>query len=200
MRLKLFPVFPILLVVYLVLPNTARADSFDWIWSGSDTGNGTLTATPVSGTDHELVTSMTGTFDGLTITGLLPLDTLLGNDNLIFPAQNGGPLGKTFLDFLGVSFHVTIGTPGMDWNFASNFGCQGPVCAGCDPSDSRPCVFYAANTLPQNLFSELPGTFTLTSVAAPEPGTLSLLLPGLITFGLLACAMRSASRFGVRAG
>src|SRR4051794_32745245 len=83
----------------------AGAALFNWSFSGDtagDTGSGTLTTT--GSTSPFTVTDITGTFDGNTITALLPAGSFALNDNLVFePAP--------FLDGFGISFSIAGGTP-----------------------------------------------------------------------------------------
>ena len=89
----------------------AHADTiFNWSWAdGTNSGSGTLTTGPnpnnAGGFD---ITSMMGTWDGLTITLDAPNTFLLNpNDNLLYPGGTLNGMGQhsTFvLDFSGVAF------------------------------------------------------------------------------------------------
>jgi hypothetical protein len=69
----------------LLCGSAAFADQFDLTWTGAyGPGDAILTATSEGGGDW-LVTSITGTQNGKTITGLLAPGTYGGNDNEIFP-------------------------------------------------------------------------------------------------------------------
>jgi hypothetical protein len=63
-------------------PPAAQATplTWDWSWIGiaSGNGSGTLTTDPLSAQGDYLVTAITGTFIGQTITGLLPPGSLPG--------------------------------------------------------------------------------------------------------------------------
>jgi len=96
----------------------AFADTFNFSFSGSGfMGSGTFTATETSPTSGQyLITNVTGTTNGVTISGLLAPGVYPGptsgdpaNDNLLFvPLVNGGAL-----DINGFSWATADGT---DWN------------------------------------------------------------------------------------
>ena len=153
----------------LLLPGTAKADSFDWTYQGTllltgvlSSGSGELNAT------DGVITGVSGTFNGLTITALLAPGVSFGNDNLlqIPPAPLYiTPNGFSFLDSSGdqINLYAALGTQ-------------------CFPSPCVPENFYASISDDGN--SDL-GNFTLTPVmATPEPGTATMLLPALLVFGL----------------
>jgi len=73
-----------------------------WTFSGSN-GSGTLTTNPESAGSY-LVTGITGQYDGLTITGLAPVDAAANNDNLLYPTPK-------FLDSDGIGFDLSSGGP-----------------------------------------------------------------------------------------
>jgi hypothetical protein len=80
----------------IATPVTAATLTFDWTLSGPSPslggvpspGSGTITVT--TGTGSDTITGITGDIGGDPITGLAPLGTLNGNDNLLFP------VGTTF--------------------------------------------------------------------------------------------------------
>lgn len=153
-------------VVALLTASTAEADSILYNWTssipldagGTVTGSGQLTASDSSSTGWDgtytgfLVSSITGTYDGSTITGLAPTNTFGGNDNLV----------NTSLDLLdgdGITFDVS---PDVYGNDVVNLYFGGPAFTDDGP------------TLED-------GTFTLTPVTGvPEPGSISLVALGIL--------------------
>jgi hypothetical protein len=101
----------------------ASASTYDWTLTGTFSGSGTLTTNDAAimnaGSTGETITSITGTFNGSNITGIVPN----GNDNIFYPSNFGsdgfGPL-KGALDALGLFFVVN----GADINifFAGSAG------------------------------------------------------------------------------
>jgi hypothetical protein len=67
-------------------------------------GNGTLTTGPLSAGSY-LITGISGTFGGVTITGL---PVLSGTDDLLYPAPE-------YLDGLGIGFSLSNGTDVVLW-------------------------------------------------------------------------------------
>jgi len=93
---------------------SARADLFDFSYSGAGiTASGTLTATLQSGNTY-LISAITGTRNGQSITGLLAPSTFAPcgcNDNLLyFPAGGDNPDGNRFIDVNGFAFSTAGGT------------------------------------------------------------------------------------------
>jgi hypothetical protein len=92
----------------------ARADVFDFSFSGqTDSGSGTFTANPTGIAGQYLITDISGTADGFTISELLPVGTyplafpadplVSVNDNyLYYPGTN-----SAYLDDVGFSFLVS---------------------------------------------------------------------------------------------
>jgi hypothetical protein len=135
---------------------------------GTVTGSGQLTAASTSSTGWDgtytgyLVSLITGTYDGSTITGLEPVDTIGGNDNLINTSDE-------LLDNDGIGFSVSPSLLGAGYtedggNIVNLYETTGGY------TDDGP--------------TDEGGTFTLTAVTTgvPEPGTASL-----IGVGILAC-------------
>jgi hypothetical protein len=155
----------------LLLPNTAKADSFDWTYQGTMLLSGVLSSGSGDlNTTDGVITGLSGTFNGLAITALLAPGTSFGNDNLIQipPAPlYVTPNGFSFLDSAGdqINIYAALGTQ-------CNY--PGPVCV--------PFNLYASISDDGN--SDL-GNFTLAPVmAAPEPATTTMLLPAIPFFGL----------------
>ncbi|HEX4533418.1 MAG TPA: PEP-CTERM sorting domain-containing protein [Rhizomicrobium sp.] len=162
----------------------AQADIIDFTYTGAPgsgiTGSGTITtgqANPPGSffTPSLEITGITGTFDGNTITALLPDGTFYvtsglfgspGNDNILYypgtQTFNGQP---TYLDRYGVAF--STGTDMINLFFGlGGYGVLDSV--------------NGSNTVASNIG----GTFTLTPQAVPEPATWLLLLSGLGLAGL----------------
>jgi hypothetical protein len=172
------PLFAGLLALFcLLVPNTARADSFDWTYQGTmlniasgilDSGGGELTAT------GGVITGLSGTFNGLDITALLSPGAFVGNDNLLLI-----PPAPLYLTAGGFSF---LDSAGAQFNIYAVFGTQctcGPSGCVCVPDD-----LYGS--ISDNGISNDVGNFTLTPIAAtPEPATITMLLLAAVAFGLL---------------
>jgi len=134
-----------------------------WEWSFSSdlyTGNGTLetdstTVTLFGFTGYPIV-SITGTWDGDAITGLLPFNTVGSNDNLL---GNSIQLLSTF----GMAFLSAADGPVNIFHNGLTFYRGTSVAGGSD------------NGL---------GTFLATESAAPEPATAILIIPTLLGLAL----------------
>lgn len=147
----------------LVSTSIARADGFGFSYSGTGlTASGTLTTDPLSGGSY-LITGLSGTQNGQTMT-LLDPGAFQGNDNLLYPSA---PL----LDEDGFSFVAA----GIDYNvFFNSILSSGP--AG-----------YYVSTAPGVL-----GTAISFSVAStPEPSSVLLLGFGLL--GLIGLRKRATA-------
>jgi len=175
-RRKLPLFFGLLGFFYLLLPNTATADSFDWTYQGTmpnipggvlDSGSGELTTT------NGVITGLSGTFKGLAIAGLLPPGAFAGNDNLLLI-----PPAPLFLTPGGFSFLDSAGTP---FNIYASGGTQctcGPFGCVCIP-------FNVYASVSDNGISDDIGNFALAPIATPEPAAMAMLLPAVLAFGLL---------------
>jgi len=104
-------------VLFAGLGSTARASDFTFSFSGtSDSGSGTIVATPTGTSGVDLITSITGTVDGSAITGLLTAESypylpFASNDNLLyFPPSTTAPnTTPGAFDIYGVSFELADG-------------------------------------------------------------------------------------------
>jgi len=134
--------------------SAAVAETYDWTFIG-DKGGAAFTSSGSFAETSGLITSWTGTWDGATITGLLPVGSIGDNDNL-YP-----------LDNFGVSFSTTPLPTTGDTNVnlfnvsGSNFAWFGSSGSGSD-----------FNT-----------TFTATPV--PELSTWAMGLAGFAGLGFL---------------
>jgi hypothetical protein len=156
-----------ILIAVLCLAAGSYADTFNWNYTATDgsgvTAGGTLTASPI-GSGEDLISAITGTYRGSTITSLLAPGTCCSspaNDNdLFYP-------GAPHLDLGGFGFGV--GTLQVDIydGGGTYFDCTSlNRCTGPD---------YTAA-----------GTFTVSRVSqVPEPATLGMLFVGLLTLCLL---------------
>jgi len=105
--------------VFAALTSTASyADTFNFNFVGaSDSGSGVMTVASTGTAGQFTITSLTGTADGVAITGLLaagsyPLAPFAANDNILYnpPAPVVGKLTPSLLDIDGLSFSLANGT------------------------------------------------------------------------------------------
>jgi hypothetical protein len=153
----------------------SKAATYQWSYVGFDNGSGTLTTgmaepNPTPGpppTSGFLITDITGTWDGLPINFVLPVNSFHLNDNILYPTST------PFLDNAGLAFEVDFGGP-----------LQFPV------------LIAAAITFPDFQFTGVyfcfdlcapEGQFTVTPVV-PIPAALPLFASGLV--GLLLLGWR----------
>src|SRR5262249_5542997 len=140
----------------------AKASTITIDWTESNYGGGgTITATYVSGYEYS-ITSMTGSFGGISVDTLSSPNAYRGNDNLVYISPSDSPF-----DTFGVSFTAING----NWNFS----CAAGSCyAWAD-------VLVDGNT---GLRTDVPETFYL-KVVTTLPAALPLFATGLAGLGLL---------------
>jgi hypothetical protein len=172
MRFKMFFLLALTVVFGSLFGKVTAADTFDWTVTTNFglSGSGVLTATAVPNTDYDLVTS----FDGAFTQGAASYDVIgpfasgtnnrTGQDNFLYPTGDGGPFPGAVLDLGGLGVDESAQGGGII-----------SACASCAGG-----YFFFFN-------SPFDGTFSIApaAVATPEPGTLALLLLGLIPLGLL---------------
>ena len=162
---KLISKAALLLATTLAFPTSANAVVvWDWSWSGTDNGSGTLTTNDLLSGKY-LITAMTGTWNGASITGLLAPGTypnVSGNDNFLLDGSPQlGPSGLSF-ETASSSSQVNLYKSLPDYAWLSSDDGYGN------------------------------GTFTATQVAAvPEPETYALMLAGLAVVGAAARRRRA---------
>src|SRR5262245_32290649 len=92
---------------------SANAATFSWSYLGFqcgicfgsplDVGSGTLTTGALVGPSAFLITDVTGTWNGFTITGIIPPfpdPSSIGNNNVLYLSPNPGPFDEFGLAFL----------------------------------------------------------------------------------------------------
>ncbi len=166
------------------LPCTsALADSFSF--SGptfSASGNFTYTTTGTA--EQFLGTSVNGTAfvngTGFNITGIAPLQTFLGNDNLYFTGNTAALLtsGRPF-DFDGFAFLLSNGNAiTLFSQFGNDVEILGVYATGLEITTENSLISVSTATIPVNPIGPIGVT--------PEPGSLALLGTGALgAFGIL---------------
>src|ERR1700733_926929 len=126
--------------------------------AGGDSASGTLTTDDLSAGSYQ-ITDVTGTFDGITITGLAPTgqgpSVPDGTDNLLFP-------GPDFLDGNGFAFDLASGGP------ETIYGPEG---------------FYFDYSVANGAGGF--GTFSASLAPVPEPASVGLVAAAMGAIGLL---------------
>lgn len=162
-----------------ITASNAYGDSFTISWTGGyGPGTALLTATDDGGGVF-VVTSITGTQNGASISGLVP-QLGYANNNFIYPSSSPA------VDDFGLAFSVGSVEYNLFWD---DFGSSTPYYAECS-SAVTPCM-----TLEEIALSVPVTSFTLAAVptGVPEPSSLALLFAGLSTLLGLAWRKRSAA-------
>jgi hypothetical protein len=171
----------LLLFAAIGAPN-AHAQTFDWSYtcetSGcTDNASGTLTTGAFSG-GVATILSITGTYDGSAITGLLARGTCCAselNDNLLyFP-------GTPYLDILGLG--LAVGSLDLDSNIFFDDGTYGDDTCISGNNCSTDYTHVSSGIFPTEPTPE-PSAFSLVFVA---------LAAGLISLGFKRRSLRSGS-------
>ena len=169
----------------LAIPAAANADVFDFTFTGSGNSSITASGTITTGQDNpvgsfftpsQLITGLTGTYNGHEITALLAQGSFFGNDNILYYPSSQVYMGQpTYLDIKGVAF-TTDNNRTIDFYFG--LGGYGTI-----------------NQAPNgNRSSNIGGTFTITPTATgavPEPASWAMMLTG---FGAMGGALRLGRR------
>jgi hypothetical protein len=198
MRKSLWIISVLLLLAAIGVPN-AKADTFAFTVTGLIGGTLNISTAAPGGLGTYLGNGITGTFDGLAVTGLIAPGGFSGNDNLLTAAA-------PYVDILGVAFATSDGT---DWNLSAGplFG-SGPITDGifysaggsasptCPPGPGvTGCAVVANFSASITSASIIPlggGIIIVTPIAAPEPPSILLLCAGLL--GLLVIGRSKFAR------
>jgi len=167
----------LLALVHLILPSGVRADSsFTWSYTCetagcTDNASGMLTTGGFVG-GAATILSITGTYDGSAITGLLAPGTCCAavlNDNLL-----NSP-GTPYLDVAGLG--LAVGS--LDSNIFFYEGTYG----------DDTCI--SGSNCSSDYTRVSSGVFTIAAVQTPEPSSLLMLVVGLAGFISLGCKRRA---------
>lgn len=135
--------------IAVTLPATfSQAAVYDWTYSnGTDVGSGTLTTD--DGNPAALMTDITGTFDALSITGVVAPGDYFNDNKIVSP--------DPYLTINGIAFYAGDNTYDIYYYDSDNPG-------------------YYTHGDPTNAAEpDVAGTFTLTPASIPEPMSLALL-------------------------
>ncbi len=168
-------------VAAMTAPMDQAAGSLIWDWSYSDVGvvaSGTFTTNDIPyGSGFYLITDITGTQNGETITGLQPAGTPIpGNEP--FPVDNLIRLNTPQLTIDGFGYATSGG------NFSNPFFASFLSSPGYLEFFSAP-PFTPGAMGPED--SELPISFSASLTTVPEPETNALLMVGLGMLFHLRC-------------
>lgn len=173
----------------LLCCSAAKADTFSFNYSGSGfTGAGTFTATATGTSGQYLINDMTGTANGVSITGLLtafsfpPIGDLANDNDLYYPLLNGGAL-----DDYGLSFVAGTGAGATDYNiyYLSGVpaGTYDLISSADPPTDGNPNDYPTYTLTSFSIVDTTTGTPVTPpppTSATPEPGSLVLLATGVL--------------------
>jgi hypothetical protein len=186
-------IVPVLLLFAAVGAPNAHADTLAFTVTGLIGGTLNISTAAPSGLGTYLGNGITGTFDGLAVTGLIAPGGFSGNDNLLTAAA-------PYVDALGVAFATSDGT---DWDLNAQllFGSittgifysaptcpTGPNVTGCAVVANFSATITSASIIPLG-----GGIIIVTPIAAvPEPPSILLLCAGLL--GLLVIGRSKFAR------
>lgn len=172
----------------LLCCSAAKADTFSFNFSGSGfTGTGTFTATGTGTPGQYLINNITGTTNGVAITGLLgtfsfpPIGDLANDNELYSPLVSGGAL-----DVYGFSFQTGTGTGVTDYNiyYLSGLpaGTYDLISSNNPPLDGNPNDYPTFTLDSFSIVDTTTGVPITTppTTATPEPGSLVLLATGVL--------------------
>jgi hypothetical protein len=172
----------------LLCCSAAKADTFSFNFSGTGfSGTGTFTATATGTSGEYLINQITGTTNGVGITGLLstfsfpPIGDLANDNYLYYPLINGGAL-----DTNGLSFQTGSGAGVTDYNiyYLSGVpaGTYDLISSAFPPTDNNPNNYPTFTLDSFSIVDTTTGTPITTppTGATPEPGSLVLLATGVL--------------------